>query len=148
MEFGTSGFLYRSNKLMFDRKTETLWYQFRGVPTLVSLVGSGIELEVLTIWSNWVAEHPDTTVLNNDTGIYPADSYKPEIQGDSAYYVYRNQANTMFPVPQRSSDLAIKDQVFGLAVGGEARAYPLALFEEEGLVNDTFSCQNVVIVSD
>ena len=100
-----------------------------GVPTLGSLVGSGIELEVLTIWSNWVAEHPDTTVLNNDTGIYPADSYKPEIQGDSAYYVFRNQANTMFPVPQRSSDLATKDQVFVLALGGEARAYPLAVFE-------------------
>ena len=139
MEFGTSGFLYRSNKLMFDRKTETLWYQFRGVPTLGSLVGSGIELEVLTIWSNWVAEHRDTTVLNNDTGIYPADSYKPEIQGDSAYYVLRNQANTMFPVPQRSSDLATKDPVFGLALGGEARAYPLAVFEEQDLVNDTLS---------
>ena len=129
MEYGTSGILYRSNKLMFDRKTETLWHQFRGVPALGSLVGSDIELEVLTIWSNWVAEHPDTTVLNNDTGIYPADSYKPEIQGDSAYYVFRNHANTMFPVPQRSSDLATKDQVFGLALGGEARAYPLAVFE-------------------
>ncbi len=23
VEFGTSGYLYRSNKLMFDRKTET-----------------------------------------------------------------------------------------------------------------------------
>ena len=31
---GTSGFLYRSNKLMFDRKTETLWHQFRGVPAV------------------------------------------------------------------------------------------------------------------
>ncbi len=34
VEFGTSGFLYRSNKLMFDRKTETLWHQFRGVPAV------------------------------------------------------------------------------------------------------------------
>ena len=34
VEFGTSGYLYRSNKLMFDRKTETLWHQFRGVPTV------------------------------------------------------------------------------------------------------------------
>ncbi len=34
VQFGTSDFLYRSNKLMFDRKTETLWHQFRGVPTV------------------------------------------------------------------------------------------------------------------
>ena len=27
VQFGTSGFLYQSNKLMFDRKTETLWHQ-------------------------------------------------------------------------------------------------------------------------
>jgi hypothetical protein len=38
--------------------------------------------------------------------------------------------------------------VFGVSINGEHRAYPLALFEEEGLVNDTFSGQNVVIVPD
>ena len=47
MQFGTSGFLYQSNKLMFDRKTETLWHQFRGVPAVGPLVGTGTELEIL-----------------------------------------------------------------------------------------------------
>ncbi len=28
--FGSSGFLYRSNKLMFDRETDSLWNQFTG----------------------------------------------------------------------------------------------------------------------
>ncbi|MQF90149.1 MAG: DUF3179 domain-containing protein, partial [SAR202 cluster bacterium] len=68
VEFGTSGYLYRSNKLMFDRKTETRWHQFRDVPAVGPLVGSGSELEVLpmtlTVWSEWVADHPDTTVLD------------------------------------------------------------------------------------
>jgi hypothetical protein len=45
VEFGTSGFLYRSNELMFDRKTETLWHKFRFVPALGSLVGSKLELK-------------------------------------------------------------------------------------------------------
>ena len=52
-------------------KTETLWHQFRGVPAVGPLAGSGMELEVLpmtlTVWSQWVAEHPDTTVLDLDT---------------------------------------------------------------------------------
>ncbi len=39
--FGTSGLLYRSNKLMFDEDTRSLWNTFEGVPVVGSLVGSG-----------------------------------------------------------------------------------------------------------
>jgi hypothetical protein len=45
-----------------------------------------------------------------------------ELEGDSVYFVYRNQANSMFPVSQRNSDLTTKYQVFGLALDGEAGA--------------------------
>ena len=66
-EFGTSGLLFRSNKLMYDRGTKSLWHQFTGEPVVGALVGSGIELEllpiVLTTWGDWLAAHPDTTVL-------------------------------------------------------------------------------------
>ncbi len=151
VEFGTSGFLYRSNKLMYDRKTETLWHQFRGVPVVGPLVGSGIQLEVLpmtlTLWSEWAAKHPDTTVLDLDTGVFPAEAYTPESGNDSVYFAYRNQDTTMFPVPERSSELGTKDQVFGLNFGDEAKAYPLSLFEESSVINDTVGGRNVVIVA-
>ena len=39
--FGTSGLLYRSNKLMYDRTTRTLWNQFSGQPAWGPLVGQG-----------------------------------------------------------------------------------------------------------
>lgn len=149
VEFGTSGYLYRSNKLMFDRKSETLWHQFRGTPAVGSLVGSGMVLEVLpmtlTLWSDWLAEHPDTTVLDQATGVYPAERYTPEEKNDSAYFVYRNRPDTIFPVPERSSDLATKEQVFGLTFGDEARAYPLSLFQDDKVINDTLAGRNVVI---
>ena len=32
--FGTSGLLYRSNKLMYDRETYTLWGNLTGVPVV------------------------------------------------------------------------------------------------------------------
>ena len=35
--FGTSGLLYRSNKLMYDRKTNTLWSSLLGVPVIGAL---------------------------------------------------------------------------------------------------------------
>ena len=151
VEFGTSGFLYRSNKLMYDRKTGTLWHQFRGVQAVGPLVGSGMKLEVLpmtlTLWSDWLAKHPDTTVLNVETGVFPEEAYAPESGNDSAYFAYRNQDTTMFPVPERSSELGTKDQVFGLVFGDEARAYPLSVFEGPAVINDTLGGRNVVIVA-
>ena len=152
MEFGTSGFLYRSNKLMYDRGTGTLWHQFRGVPAVGTLVGSGMKLEVLpmtlTLWSDWLADHPDTTVLDLETGVYPADSYASESVNSSSYFAYRSLETTMFPVPDRSEELDTKDHVFGLVFGDEARAYPISSFEGSTVINDTLGGQNVVIVSD
>lgn len=43
--FGSSGFLYRSNKLMFDRATNSLWNQYTGQPVIGPLVDSSIAAE-------------------------------------------------------------------------------------------------------
>jgi hypothetical protein len=72
--FGTSGLLYRSNKLMYDRITLTLWRQFTGEPAVGRLVGTGAKLDVfpvvVTTWEEWKALHPDTTLrrLTSTTG--------------------------------------------------------------------------------
>jgi hypothetical protein len=62
LRFGTSGLLYRSNKLMYDRETRTLWEQYSGEPVWGPLVGSGLRLEVLpavhTRWSEWSCTRP------------------------------------------------------------------------------------------
>ena len=72
--FGTSGMLYQSNKLMYDRTTNSLWNQFTGEPIAGPLASSGMRLpyfaSVVTTWEDWLAEHPDTTVLSLETGIY------------------------------------------------------------------------------
>ena len=43
-DFGSSGFLFRSNKLMYDRQTRTLWNQLTGEPVLGRLVGTDVKL--------------------------------------------------------------------------------------------------------
>jgi hypothetical protein len=52
--FGTSGLLYRSNKLMFDEETGSLWSALDGKPVVGALVGSGLQLAftsaVTTTW--------------------------------------------------------------------------------------------------
>ena len=52
LNFSSSGFLYRSNKLMYDRQTNTLWNQLTGRPVLGPLAGKGIELKILPLVSD------------------------------------------------------------------------------------------------
>ena len=150
-EFGTSGMLYRSNKLMYDRATETLWHQFRGKPVVGPLANSGIRLEVLpnvlTTWGEWLAQHPDTTVISNETGVYPAEQYLPEDNRRSIYFSYRADTGIMFPVAGIDEALPIKQQVFGLEFGGVARAYPRDVLVQNSLVNDNVGGKDVVIVT-
>ena len=81
--------LYHSNKLMYDRGTKSLWHQFLGEPVVGPLGDSGVKLELipvaLTTWADWLALHPDTTVLSIETGVYPPSSYAPEDDRRSIY---------------------------------------------------------------
>ena len=136
---------------MYDRGTDSLWIQFRGEPVIGRLAESGLKLKILpstvTTWGQWVAEHPDTTVLNIITGVYPQSYYPPEYEVHSFYYDYRAQPDTMFPVWQQSGALATKSQVLGLEFGGEAKAYPLGVLRSQPVVNDSVGGQSLVILT-
>lgn len=151
MSFGTSGWLYQSNKLMYDRGTNTLWHQFLGEPVVGELVGSGIELKVLpmtlTTWEEWVAAYPDTTVLHIETGVYPASSYQVEENNLSIYSGYRRSEETMFPVPERSTRLPTKTRVLGITFNGQSRAYPDFALHKEPVLNDSLGGMQLVVVT-
>lgn len=151
VEFGTSGLLYRSNKLMYDRSTNTLWNQFTGIPAAGPLVGSGLRLELLpvvtTTWGEWLKDHPDTTVLALETGLYPGNFYRSEGDARSIYFEYRESPLAMFPVWRSSDDLAWKGRVLGLRLNGKAKAYPLAALTKGSVVNDQLGGQPLVIVT-
>ena len=150
-DFGTSGFLYRSNKLMYDRATGTLWNQFTGEPVLGALAGAAgaagepLRLSllplVLTTWEDWLAQHPETTVIDIATGHFRR--YEPGMPyGD--YYV---DSGTMFPVWSRDGREPAKRFVYGLRAGGERKAYPLPALAGERVVNDAVGGLAVVLVA-
>lgn len=143
--FGSSGLLFRSNKLMFDDSTLTLWNQITGEPVIGKLVGKGIQLNilplVLTSWGEWKRRHPDTKVLDPNTG------YNRPYRRGAAYGSYFGSPDTMFPVWQQSRRLPKKARVFALRVNGAPKAYPLdALNRAGGIVNDVLGGQPVVVV--
>lgn len=124
VRFGTSGLLYRSNKLMFDHGTRSLWNTFEGVPVVGALVGSGRRLThrpvVTTTWGEWRRMHPETTVLSRDTG------YQRDYGEGVAYRAYFATDELMFEVPGRDDRLDNKDEVLVLRIE-DARGEPRPL---------------------
>ena len=110
--FGTSGLLYRSNKLMFDEETRSLWSSLEGVPVVGPLVASGLQLRfhpvVTTTWSEWRRDHPSTTVLSLETG------YERNYSEGAAYRDYFASDRLMFEVPRADTRLANKAEVLVL----------------------------------
>ena len=129
IRFGTSGLLYRSNKLMFDHGTKSLWNTFEGVPVVGPLVGSGIRLAhrsvVTTTWGEWRRMHPETTVLTLDTG------HERDYGEGVAYRAYFRSDDLMFDVPELDDRLDNKDEVLvTLLEDAAGNRRPLAISAE------------------
>ena len=148
--FGTSGMLYRSNKVMYDRLTNSLWNQLTSEPVIGPLWDSGIKLDffpvMLTTWEEWLELHPDTTVLDQDTGVYAPSFYVPEDNPEAIYFAYFNDPATMFPVPDRDDGLTTKDIVLGVQLNGAAKAYASNALRIHRIINDVVGGEDIVVV--
>ena len=111
-KLGTSGFLYRSNKLMYDQATQSLWSTSRGAPVLGPLVDKGIELEfesvVTTTWGEWRKRHPKTSVLSLNTG------HVRNYDEGNAYKDYFGTDRLMFNTPFNDDRLKNKQEILAL----------------------------------
>ena len=144
--FGSSGFLYRSNKLMYDTATHSMWNQFTGRPVVGPLTGSGITLKtrpvVITSWSDWKSRHPGTKVLALETG------HERDYRTGAAYGGYFSSPELMFPTNVDETKLKQKDFVFALRSSGDEKAWPLALFEGGAVINDRAGILDLVLIGD
>ena len=150
--FGTSGLLYRSNKLMFDRRTRTLWSNLYGEPVIGRLAEAPEDhrLEILpmtrTSWADWRKHHPDTLVVQLTKELKKAGrkfgfDYRPE---------KANQARegVSFPVWKKNDALAPETEIYTLRSGSAVRAYPLEVLHQARVVNDLVGDQPVVLLAD
>jgi len=145
-DFGTSGFLYRSNKLMYDRPTRSLWSTLEGIPVTGRLVGSGLQLTrlpiVTTTWEAWRTAHPKTTVLSLETG------HQRDYGEGAAYRDYFATQELMFPVPSDDKRLKNKQEVLALLLEGEAVAFDTSFLGKRNLHHETVGGKSLVILTD
>ncbi len=145
--FGSSGFLYRSNKLMYDRQTDSLWNQYTGEAVSGPMRGSGVKLKILpvsiTTWADWRAKHADTKVLSLETG------HVRDYGSGVVYADYFASDELLFPsIVGDESVVKRKDYVFGMREFGGAKAWPLKVFNGGQVINDKVGAKNVVLVGD
>ena len=148
--FGVSGLLYRTNLIMFDRDTESLWNQM----LLSGMCGleRGKELARLpiveTTWGHWRTLHPNTTVMTENTGfadrpygLYPYGNYDEPHNTDIGFLSTstRMRINDVRPP---------KELALGIFNGSVAVAYTFGVLSDQGTavaVSDTVASTPVLV---
>ena len=132
LDFGTSGMLYQSSMVMYDRQTQSLWTHFDGLAVIGELIGTQLDFWPMAIvsWAAWRDAHPEGMVLTTETGY--SRSY-----GRNPYVGYETSERLLTPAFQ-SADiderLPAKERVVGIRGGGDAVAVRHAHLQAAGVV--------------
>jgi hypothetical protein len=130
--FGVSGRLYKSNVLLYDHQTESLWSQLMQKAITGPLAGKRLKKinAIRTSRKSWKKINPNTLVLSTETGYVRDYSVDP-------YEGYYRAAGIWFPVGDVRKDLSPKEMVLGIEIDGKTKAYPLLLLRKRpGILKD------------
>lgn len=156
LDFGTSGSLYQSAMVMYDRQTESLWTHFDARAVVGELVGAELEPIPLSItaWSDAIEAHPDARVLNRpegtgrDYGTNPYASYDQSdgplggfFTGDVDERLEPMQRVTGIEVNDASTAVSLEHLTANGVVSIEVGGVAVSLWHEPGLASSLQSFQ-------
>ena len=114
----TSGLLSRSNKVMYDLVSQSIFDTFLGTADTGVLHDQGVALVghtvVTSTWGAWVEQHPDTTVLIEDLAL----------GRDFDFRNGRDSSGPIFPIGDVDVRLAVQEDVLGVI---QENGTPLAI---------------------
>jgi len=143
VEFGTSGKLWKSNLVMYDRKTNSLWSQVLAEAIVGEMTGT--RLKLLTSdqvrYGEWKKTHPKGEVLSKDTGHFRNYGSYPYAGGD--YFGVDNISLQL----AKPSDTRLPNNafVFGVVANGKAKAYDAEAIKTKGEVIDNFEGEEFLL---
>jgi hypothetical protein len=137
----TSGLLTRSNKVMYDVTTFSVFDTFLGEAVTGPLADEGLVLEqatvVTTTWGDWKAAHPDTTILDESLAL----------GRDSDLLNTRDADGPIFPIGDVDPRLPIQEPILGvIAESGTPYAVPVAAALSHLRNGGSLSFENVEVV--
>ena len=119
LDFGTSGKLYHSNLVMYDRQTDSFWPQAIGQAVIGPLTGTQLKFVPARIlsWADWQSAYPDGLVLSTDTGFdrdYGSNPYAG-YDGTERPFLFSGDVDPRLPATEH---------VLGIAGKGGVIAFP------------------------
>ncbi len=141
VEFGVSGMLRKSDLVMYDRKTETLWQQFTGEGIVGDRTGQTLEQLPAQILSfrQFRKNFPSGEVLSRDTGHnrpYGRNPYAGYDDVDKKPFLYDGPENGKLPPMEK---------VVTISIGDTHKAYPRSVTKEKNVVNDAVAGQPLTV---
>ncbi|MBA2769034.1 MAG: DUF3179 domain-containing protein [Sporichthyaceae bacterium] len=138
--FGTSGKLYLSDLVMYDRQTESLWSQIEGRAIAGRLTGQQlVRLPIATVtWQQWREAHPDGYVLARPAGSnrsYGTNPYTGYDEPDSEPFLFDGESDDRLPPKERV--VALLD--------GDPLAVPLSVVAKRRVVDLAGRGREVVV---
>ncbi len=131
LDFGTSGKLYQSNLVMYDRQTDSLWSQVLGGAIKGELKGTYLKIYPSSILEFGEAKklYQEMKVLSTETGHKRSYTLNP-------YGNYENEEEIYFPVKNTDKRLSAKELIYGISIDGTFKAYHYNNLIEKGKLND------------
>jgi hypothetical protein len=121
----TSGLLSRSNKVMFDLNTFSVFDTFLGTALTGPLHDLGVQLEqhavVTSTWADWIEAHPKTTVLIEELAL----GRDPDFRNG------RDADGPIFPIGDVDPRLPVQEDILGVVT---ADGTPIAFHVESARV--------------
>lgn len=142
VEFGTSGKLYNSNLVMYDRFTGSYWSQALGIAITGELTGTMLEIVPFDVISfgDWKKIHPDSLLLTTDTGHLRSYGVDP-------YGSYYTDKRVIFPVENNDDRMHPKEIILGFSEGSLHKAYKQSDVEKKFVINDKLGSSPILLVS-
>jgi len=140
LDFGTSGKLYDSALVMYDRQTQSLWSHFIGQAVAGVLTGQTLHtIPMATVaWGDWRRAHPQGLVLSRRTGF-------DRQYGQNPYPGYDDVHSPPFLFQGKTDGrLAAKERVVGVRNGDDAVAIRVSDLKQRHVVETTVGGLEVV----
>jgi hypothetical protein len=141
LDFGTSGELYRSALVMYDRQTESLWSHFTADGIAGVLAGQRLDTLPAPIvsWESFRDAHPDGLVLSRETGHsrdYGRNPYPGYDDVDNPPFLFEGEVD---------GRLAAKERVVGIEIDDAAVAVRLDELADAGVIDVDVAGDTLVV---
>jgi hypothetical protein len=138
--FRTSGLLSRSNKVMYDVNTFSVFDTFLGTALTGPLAEIDLQLEqagvITTTWGEWKALHPNTTILAEELAL----------GRDSDLLNTRDANGPIFPIGDVDPRLPVQEPVLGvIAASGTPVAFHVASAQSVLGQGGSIQVENIIL---